>query len=77
MEKSQNIIALIIKIQIKHKHNNKPALKVHTSLNLRYYRSLRSKGKDPKIPFQLRKQVVREVLKAYQARSGDENKSLK
>jgi len=39
-------------------------LKVHTSLNLRYYRSLHSKGKDPKIPFQQRKQVVREDSKS-------------
>jgi len=39
-------------------------LKVHTSLNLRYYRSLHSKGRDPKILFQLRKQVVREDSKS-------------
>jgi len=39
-------------------------LKVHTSLNLRYYRSVHIKGKDPKIPFKLRKQVVREDSKS-------------
>ena len=33
-------------------------------VNLRYYRSLHIKGKDPKIPFQLRKQVVREDSKS-------------
>ena len=32
-------------------------------VNLRYYRSLHIKGKDPKIPFQLRKQVIREDFK--------------
>ena len=33
-------------------------------INLRYYRSLHIKGKDPKNPFQLRKQVVREDSKS-------------
>jgi len=33
-------------------------------VNLRYYRSLHIKGKDPKIPFQLRKQVIREDSKS-------------
>ena len=39
-------------------------MKVHTSLNLQYYRSLHSKGKDIKIPIQLHKQVVREDSKS-------------
>jgi len=33
-------------------------------VNLRYYRSLHIKGKDPKIPFQLRKQVIRKDYKS-------------
>jgi hypothetical protein len=54
MVKPHKIIAIIIKIQKKHKHNdnqlNNEGSHFKHCLNWRYYRFLHIKGKDPKAP---------------------------